>query len=69
MTDRLFAFIKHDFVLCYSVVLYEITGDIFAVISTHCKEIIQLTSICISISGIQLSPISLKIRSATLVIF
>ena len=45
MVDRLLAFIKHNFVLCYSVVLYEITGDIFAVTGTHCKEIIQITNI------------------------
>ena len=44
MADRLLAFIKHDFMLCYSVVLYEITEDIFAVTSTHCKEFIQITS-------------------------
>jgi len=44
MAESLLAFIKHDFVLCYSVVLYEIIGDIFLVTSTNCKEIIQIRS-------------------------
>jgi hypothetical protein len=42
MADRLLAFMKHDFMLCYNVVLYEITGDIFSVTSAHCKEFIQI---------------------------
>jgi hypothetical protein len=44
MAHRLLAFIKHDFVLCYGVVICELIGDIFAVTTTHCKEIIQIRS-------------------------